>query len=98
MRRRVGWWMVIVWSLLWSAVAEAAVLDLGLPDGRSIAYTSGDADWEAAGWADLPDVGSYAFPALADLDGDGDLDALVGEDGGGVVAYANTGSSQTPVW
>ncbi|WP_205215815.1 beta strand repeat-containing protein, partial [Azospirillum brasilense] len=37
----------------------------------------------------LADSGSYARPVFADLDGDGDLDALVGEQGGRIVAYWN---------
>jgi len=35
------------------------------------------------------DVGALATPAFADLDGDGDVDLLVGERGGGVDLYRN---------
>ena len=41
----------------------------------------------------LADVGFYATPALADIDGDGDLDALVGEDSGNTYFFENTGSA-----
>ena len=42
------------------------------------------------------DVGSEAAPAVADLDGDGDLDALVGTNEGTVVFYANRGTAVAP--
>ena len=38
------------------------------------------------------DVGSYSKPTLADLDNDGDFDLLVGNDGGGINYFENTGS------
>jgi hypothetical protein len=80
------------------AAAHATVLYLGLPDGRAAAYATGASGWARAECADLPDVGANAFPALVDLDADGDLDALVGHGGGIVIAFANVGSATTPAW
>jgi hypothetical protein len=42
------------------------------------------------------DVGDEAAPAFADLDGDGDLDAYVGNKDGGILMYVNTGSATEP--
>jgi len=47
---------------------------------------------------DVPDIGGYSSPALADLDGDGDYDIVVGDDGGISYAYENIGSSTAPSW
>jgi uncharacterized protein (DUF2141 family) len=44
------------------------------------------------------DVGFYAKPTLVDLDGDGDLDAVVGNRYGFVRAFENTGTSTAPVF
>ncbi len=44
------------------------------------------------------DSGNSPVPAFADLDGDGDYDAIVGDWYGGSYAYENTGSSSSPVW
>ncbi|MFK7933181.1 MAG: FG-GAP-like repeat-containing protein [Saprospiraceae bacterium] len=38
------------------------------------------------------DVGRYATPTFADLDNDGDLDAFVGERGGGIFYFQNDGA------
>ncbi len=46
----------------------------------------------------LTSVGYYSSPALADLDGDGDLDALIGEGYGSTFFFANTGSATAPAF
>ncbi|WP_405283298.1 FG-GAP-like repeat-containing protein [Gaopeijia maritima] len=42
------------------------------------------------------DVGRRSFPVLYDLDGDGDLDLLVGREDGGVAVFRNVGSATEP--
>jgi len=42
------------------------------------------------------DVGGDSNPAFGDLDGDGDLDMLIGESKGNLYYYKNTGSSTDP--
>jgi hypothetical protein len=46
----------------------------------------------------IPDVGLNAYPALADIDGDGDYDLLMGRDGAALFYYKNTGNASLPVW
>ncbi|BAY21585.1 hypothetical protein NIES2100_13410 [Calothrix sp. NIES-2100] len=46
----------------------------------------------------LSDVGIYAAPTLADIDGDGDLDAFVGEGYGNTVFFRNTGTATAPIF
>ncbi|MBC1242193.1 FG-GAP-like repeat-containing protein, partial [Nostoc sp. 2RC] len=43
-------------------------------------------------------VGTYSTPTFADIDGDGDLDAIVGGGYGTVFYYKNTGSATNPVY
>ncbi|WP_427159850.1 VCBS domain-containing protein [Aliinostoc sp. HNIBRCY26] len=44
----------------------------------------------------LTDVGNYAKPTFADIDGDGDLDAFVGNRDGNMLFYRNTGTAKAP--
>src|SRR5262249_54525538 len=76
------------------------VLYLGLPNGHAAAYTTrnGRFPWLRVTSADTPDVGGYALPAFADLDGDGIVDALVAAEGQVAVAFRNAGTAATPTW
>ena len=44
------------------------------------------------------DVGSYSFPAFVDLDGDGDIDLIIGERYGNFLYFENTDSSSGPAF
>ena len=46
----------------------------------------------------LPGVGGQSSPTLADLDGDGDLDAFVGEFSGDTIFFENTGTASAPAF
>lgn len=46
----------------------------------------------------LVDIGSNAAPALVDIDGDGDLDAFIGNSAGSIAYFENTGNSDNPAF
>ncbi|WP_206818015.1 FG-GAP-like repeat-containing protein, partial [Chroococcus sp. FPU101] len=46
----------------------------------------------------LSDVGNNSTPIFVDIDGDGDLDAFVGENDGNINFFRNTGSRTAPVY
>lgn len=43
-------------------------------------------------------VGGSAVPAFSDLDGDGDMEAMIGRDDGTISYYLNTGTASIPVF
>lgn len=75
---------------------------IGADVGVSYAYKNTGSEtaptWSAEATWNVPDVGNYSKPTLGDLDGDGDLDVLVGEENYVSKAYQNTGSVSSPTW
>ncbi len=64
------------------AVAEFELFQVNIPDASG----------------NMLDVGQFATPQLADLDGDGLLDLIIGERNGNLNYYRNTGTSTVPQW
>ncbi len=54
--------------------------------------------WSQAAYFDGIETDSYANPALADLDGDGDFDLLVGNYDGTIALFENVGTRTGPAW
>jgi len=46
----------------------------------------------------LTDLSSHSTPTFADLDGDGDLDAFIGDGGGNTQYFENTGTATSPAF
>jgi hypothetical protein len=76
---------------------------VGERSGHLVLYrnngTRSSPDWrfETARYAGV-DTGDWAYPALADLTGDGALDLVVGAGRQSVSIYYNDGTSASPVW
>jgi hypothetical protein len=78
-------------------------LIVGRKDGR-IEFYRNDGTPQSALWSfepnrlDFVDVSGYASPALGDIDGDADLDLLVGQTYGKIFFYRNDGTASVPYW
>lgn len=79
----------------------------GLPGTNVVVAGTGNAGhvilasivaWTAQSAWNVPDVGSRSAPALADLNGDGLLDLVVGSNSGTTYGYKNTGTAANPAW
>jgi hypothetical protein len=46
----------------------------------------------------IPDIGLNSYPILKDIDGDSDVDLLLGRDLQSLVYFRNTGNATNPVW
>jgi len=79
-------------------------LIVGVGGGLLYAFLNGSAvspDWSTAApveWAPSEDAGSYAAPALGDLNNDGLVDLVVGHSTGRFRAYQNVGTELSPAW
>ena len=76
---------------------------LGSRSGALYAYVNQggteDPDWSRLETPALaPNGRSFSAPSLADLDGDGDLDILVGREDGTLDLLRNEGSKENPDW
>jgi PKD repeat protein len=75
---------------------------IGAYDGITYAYENtgniSNPMWTRKAAWDAPDIGTFANPYLADLDGDGDYDLLIGAYNGFTYAYENTGNISNPMW
>ncbi len=75
--------------------------------GGSIIYYRNDGTATAPSFTEITDennpfydvtVGTFSTPSLADVDGDGDLDAFIGAYDGAITFYQNTGTVITPTF
>lgn len=67
-------------------------------DGSTMLTTSSPLAWSEQAFSFPFDLAGDSAPALADWDGDGDLDLLLGQAHGQVYAYTNDGSAAAPDW
>lgn len=93
--------LLIVFLFFSNAYADLDLIAGRLPGDNLAWKNTGDGTGPAwmsmPGW-NLPDVGRFSVPALADLDGDEDFDAIIGELAGRTRAYENIGTATAPAW
>ena len=86
---------------------QVLFLYVGEQSGKLFAYknngTASEPKWESRGTVrdeggEEIDVGTSSTPTFTDLDGDGDLDMVIGEGLQELNYYENTGTSEEPAW
>ena len=76
----------------------SSVAVMSAPGGAARVQLASSVAWTLDSSMDVPAVGAGAKPALGDLNGDGLLDVMVGENSGNVTGYMNTGTATTLAW
>lgn len=96
--------VALAWLIATTTSAQSSKPDLlvGISDGTTQAFkndgTCSAPSFQTNDSWDVPDIGSGASPAYADLDRDGDYDLMIGSNAGGVLAYQNVGTGKEPEW
>ncbi len=76
-------------------IGDDSGLCLFVQNSGSASAPAFHAVWDGFG---LEDVGRYASPSFADIDGDGDLDAFIGNYDGEVRFFRNSGTASAPAF
>ena len=102
-RQRFSAILFLLASLITPSIASADLdLFVGRVQGDTLGVQNlGDGSgpvWTRTESWDLPEGTPFSIPAVADLDDDGDKDAIIGFQTGNTRAYQNTGTDTVPRW
>jgi hypothetical protein len=96
-RRNLGFLRRLLQTLHVPAIAAALLLAIQTPNVHGAESLSFSATPAPGGLAGI-DLGEHTTPAFGDLDGDGDLDVLSGDEYGEFIYFENTGTSIAPAF
>jgi len=85
-------WIEVAGVLRLVEAADTTPPALVLNGSRNPAFTT-----SSIGFG-LPDIGDNASPDFVDIDGDGDLDAFIGNNSGSILFFSNTGTTTSPAF